>query len=184
MAVEVVAAVFHAGSVRGRYTFNCALLIKCEFDDATDVCQFCETHGHKCGPKITKAVYAQLMGGRPCPALRYSSIVTEVEKENPNAEPDEIHTIAGIRLEELKADRERLQNGMSAKGYTDIESHTPPSTAGSDATVAVGSPPPLVVKKRSHRSTARGALKSVKHVPMKKCLDYVAEHAPTPRRVI
>jgi hypothetical protein len=56
------------------------------------------------------------MGGKPCPALRYSTIATEVEKEFPDENPDVIHQIAGERLREMKEDREKLQNGTTTYG--------------------------------------------------------------------
>jgi len=144
---------------------------KCEYERVNDVCTFCKHHGHKCGPKVTKATYAQVIGGKPCPALRYSSIATEVEKEFPHEEPEFIHTLAGERLKEMKEDRERLEN----------DSHSPPSSAASDATVPVASLR-FSVKKRAQRS-AHSALTSVKRPQIKKCFEYIAEHAPQRRCV-
>ena len=56
-----------------------------------------------------------MQNGKPCPPMRYSAIVAELERDYPVLDPFEIHRLAGERLIALREERERSENGKSLR---------------------------------------------------------------------
>jgi len=54
-----------------------------------------------------------MQSGKPCPALKYSAIAAELEREFPDMAPEEIHELAGERLKTMR-EHKQFEEGRSS----------------------------------------------------------------------
>jgi hypothetical protein len=68
--------------------------------------------GHNCGLKYSKAEYQAIQEGKPPPQLSCSVIAKELEKDLPEADPQEIYRRIGHRLLEIDLKRKHGESGI------------------------------------------------------------------------
>jgi hypothetical protein len=73
--------------------------------------------GHHCGLKYSKVEYQAIQNGMPPPQSSCSVIAKELEKADPDADPQEIYKRIGERLREMELKRKYAESGIPSSHY-------------------------------------------------------------------